>query len=179
MYVCGVFSWDYPWCLIYSAINGISDHPNYWCIILFYIALINVRFWSNRSLYLQNDVVSMFLRTSDVELWRFLEESFEAFFDILCCEFYWVCGHCTVDDGGLGLESAGSCSKSFFCLDRTRGELRVHHRVADGADVALWSHFIWGARRLGSGHREPDPGQPAVLWEQQEQGEQVKICFSK
>lgn len=60
---------------------------------------------------------------------------------------------------------------------RRRGERRLHHRVVHRADVALWGSESGGPRLLGLGHREPDPGQPAVLWERQKQGTLVLIRF--
>lgn len=66
---------------------------------------------------------------------------------------------------------AGALSQCLFLwFSRTRGFLRVHHRVADGPDVELRGVHVRGARAVGPGHREPDLRQPAVLREHQEQG---------
>ena len=54
------------------------------------------------------------------------------------------------------------------------GQLWLPRRVKYWPDVALWSPECRGEGLLGPGHWEPDPGQPAAVWEQQKQGKSQK-----
>lgn len=47
-----------------------------------------------------------------------------------------------------------------------RGELRLHHHIKHRTELAFRSPKSRGQRRLGSGHRKPDPCKSTELWEQ-------------